>query len=170
MRVEDMNYTRFLILYSGGADSTYFIEREETAKFLLHYSGLNSDRTKIATINANLYNKFITIKPVVSPMPPDGETNQIHALYDAQMILDACVTALSFGLEGIVVGFNRDDIGVDDKPILQLVHKIDPNFKILMPLRDVSSKEIRKYIKDKNIKTSSCLFSDNCGFCAKCKK
>ncbi len=48
------DYSRYLVLYSGGADSTHFIEQEPTAKHLIFFKGRNEDQYKVALTNANL--------------------------------------------------------------------------------------------------------------------
>ena len=106
--MKDKDYTNLLVLYSGGVDSTYFIENEPSAKHLVHFQSPNPLQTRVAQINAISLNRFITI---LSPAPPsqnDGEINQIHALYDTQMALNAGVHALSHGLAGIVMCFNKN--------------------------------------------------------------
>src|SRR5271155_5822989 len=106
-----MDYENYLVLYSGGADSTFFIEKETTALHLIHYAGLNEAQTKVAVINANILNRFITVIPQGTfPGTRDGETNQIHALYDTQMAIDAGIRALSFGMKGVVMCFNAHDL------------------------------------------------------------
>ena len=75
-----MDYSRYLVLYSGGADSTYFIEQERTARHLIHYRGYNLYQTSVAITNANLLNRYLTIVELSSQcQPPDGETNQIRS-------------------------------------------------------------------------------------------
>lgn len=168
-----MNYSKHLILYSGGADSTFFIENEPTATHLIHYSGLNTDQTKIAVINANILNRYITVESLTGDSPTkDGETNAIHALYDTQMAITAGIKAQSFGMKGIVLCFNRDDIGINVKAVTAILQSTDPAFEVLEPLRKTTAKAIRSKLKASNskLKTVSCMFSTDCGFCAKCKR
>lgn len=165
-----MDYSRYLVLYSGGADSTYFVEREKTARYLIHYEGLNSEQTRVAVVNANLLDKYITVERLrVGPAPPmDGETNAIHALYDTEMALRASITAVSFGMEGIVMCFNADDIGIDAGSIEQIMKRAEPKFKLLQPIRKTSAKEIRTALRKSNLRVVSCMHSADCGYCAKC--
>lgn len=59
-----MDLSRFLVLYSGGADSTYLVESEPTARYLLHYESPNPAQTRIARINANILNRYLDIVPL----------------------------------------------------------------------------------------------------------
>ena len=90
------------------------------------------------------------------------------------MALDAAIVAASFGMEGIVMCFNSNDIGIDVDSITKLVEKASPGFKVLTPLRKTSAAEIRSYLsklsKDEALRYTSCMFSMDCGFCAKCKR
>ena len=104
-----MGYSKYLVLYSGGADSTLFIESEPTARHLIHYRGANEHQTSIAVTNANLLNRFLEIPSVGSGPSRDGETNEIHALYDTDMALNACIRAAYYGMSGIVMCFTADD-------------------------------------------------------------
>lgn len=110
-----MNYSRHLVLYSGGADSTHFIQSEPTATHLIHFVGLNADQTKIAAINATALNRHLDMVGggETAFSQRDGEINQIHALYDTQMVVAAGIKALSYGMRGLVVCFNADDIGIE---------------------------------------------------------
>jgi hypothetical protein len=165
-----MDYGRFLVLYSGGADSTHFIENESSALHLIHYESRNEAQTKLAVINANILNRFITV--VSGPCEPrDGETNQIHALYDTQMAIDAGIQALSFGMSGIVMCFNADDIGIDFESVERILRRVSPTFKLLLPLREITASQIRSDRNRSELKSISCMYSaEPCGFCAKCKK
>lgn len=166
-----MDYSKYLVLYSGGVDSTYFIEREKSAKHLIHYSGNNKDLTSLARANANLLERYLVVKELGSiGNTMDGETNKIHALYDAQVLLDAGVHAVSHGMEGIVACFNKDDIGTDFKAIEKIVQLASSNFKILLPLLDVPAKKIRAARKTSKLKAISCMVSAGCGYCSKCKR
>ena len=166
-----MNYNNYLVLYSGGADSTYFISREESAKHLLHYKGLNQAKTKIAVSNAFGRNKYITIvEEYMRNRPPDGEVNEFHALIDTQMALNASITALSFGMKGIVLGFNQDALGIDRESLEAIVHRVQPDFEILTPLSDMSAEEIRRDLQNEGIPYVSCMVSRECGECPKCER
>lgn len=166
-----MDYDRYLVLYSGGADSTYFIEREPTAKHLIHYKSPNEAQTKIALINANLLNRYIELVPFFDRPGRDGETNEIHALFDTEMALNACIKAAHYGMAGIVMCFNADDIGIDVESLLKIMHRAEPSFEILLPLQDISGKKIRAALKkSSSLRSISCMHSENCGFCAKCLK
>jgi hypothetical protein len=166
-----MDYSRYLIMYSGGADSTYFIESEPTAKHLIHYQGLNDAQTRMANVNANLLNRYLEIIPFRMPRQQDGETNQIHALYDTEIALNACIKAAHYGMKGIVMCFTKDDIGIDTKALLSIMHRVESKFEILLPLEKISDKEVRDSLtKSSKFKYVSCMYSENCGFCAKCMK
>ncbi len=166
-----MDYGRYLVLYSGGADSTYFIENEPTARHLIHYRGLNEAQTRVASVNANLLNRYLEIVQFVDRPGRDGETNQIHALYDTEMVLNACIRAVHYGMVGIVLCFTADDIGINVDALLSIMHRVEPDFEILLPLRKMSDKEIRNALsKNSNLRYISCMYSENCGFCAKCRK
>ena len=165
-----MDYNRHLVLYSGGADSTYFIEQEPTARHLIHYVGYNKEQTNMAVTNANLLNRYLTVVESAISCPKDGETNQIHALYDTQMALDAGIRALSHGMEGIVMCFNADDICIDSDALESIFSRTDPRFRVLMPLRNKAADEIRTARKASKLKSISCMNSEHCGYCAKCLK
>lgn len=166
-----MDYSRYLVLYSGGADSTYFIESEPTARYLIHYCGLNDAQTRVAAINANLLNRYLEIVPRVNTPVRDGETNQIHALYDTEMALNACIRAAHHGMKGIVMCFTADDIGIDVDALLTIMNKVEPSFEILLPLRKISDKKVRSSLaKSSKLKYVSCMYAEACGFCAKCLK
>jgi 7-cyano-7-deazaguanine synthase in queuosine biosynthesis len=166
------DYSKYLVLYSGGADSTYFIEREPTARHLIHYTGMNEQQTKLAVINANILNRYIVLNPRVLEEPPDGETNQIHALFDTKMAIDAGIKALSFGMSGIVMCFNADDLGIDVESVVKIFRRTDPSFELLTPLISMPAKQIRKELEAAKggLKYVSCMFGMDCGFCAKCKR
>lgn len=166
-----MDYSRYLVLYSGGADSTYFIEQESTARYLLHYQSTNEEQTKIARINANLLNRYLQVVVLSPNSPTDGETNEIHALYDSEMALRASITAAHHGMAGIVMCFNGDDIGIDVESLQKIIRRVEPKFEILLPLRKISAKKIRASLtKSSPLRYVSCMYSTNCGYCAKCLK
>lgn len=166
-----MNYSGYLTLYSGGADSTYFLMREKTAKSLLHYMGLNAESTKIASANALRFGKYLTIVELGGPIHPmDGEINEFHALVDTQMALNASITAISFGMKGIVMGFNRDDLGIDIKSLTAIVQRVKPGFKILTPLSQLSAKKIRAELAKSKVPYVSCMVCRECGCCPKCER
>lgn len=165
-----MDYSNYLVLYSGGADSTYFIEKEPTAKYLIHYTSPNQHQTDIARINANLLDRYMEIVPLGPGSPTDGETNQIHALYDTQMALDASIKAASKGMAGIVLCFTADDIGIDVDSLKNIMRRCEPNFEILLPLQKETDKSIRSQLASSSLKYVSCMLSQNCGHCAKCNK
>jgi hypothetical protein len=166
-----MDYSRYLVLYSGGADSTHFIEQEPTARHLLHYRSRNEQQTKVALINANILNRYIEVVTPNGHPNYDGETNETHALFDTEMALNACIKAAHFGMAGIVLCFNSDDIGIEVDALLKIMRRVEPNFEILQPLRNVSAKKIRTAIKESGtLRYVSCMHSDDCGFCAKCLK
>lgn len=166
-----MDYSRYLILYSGGADSTQFIAQEPTAKHLIHYRGLNEAQTRVAAVNANLLDRYLEIVPFIDRPGRDGEANQIHALYDTEMALDACIRAVHYGMQGIVMCFNADDLGIDVDALQAIVTRVEPKFEILLPLRNVTGKKIRSLLKkDGKFHHVSCMHSEKCGYCAKCLK
>jgi hypothetical protein len=169
-----MDYSSYLVLYSGGADSTFFVQREPTAKHLIHYAGLNPEQTRVAAVNANLLDRYLTIEHVDPDNQRDGETNQIHALYDTKMALDAAIRAISHGMKGIVMCFNADDLGIDFESITAIVRRAEQNFELLLPLRNQHAKSIRQKLKalkgDAKLKYVSCMYGTDCGFCAKCKR
>jgi hypothetical protein len=158
------------VLYSGGVDSTHFIERENSARHLIHYSGLNSVATRVAVTNANLLNRYLTVVSLAEPMPRDGETNQIHALLDTQMAIDASIRAVSFGMKGIVMCFNADDLGIDSEAIENIVRRAEPDYRLLLPLRSVHAKEIRSAMESSKLRSISCMNDEHCDYCAKCLK
>jgi hypothetical protein len=166
------DYSRYLVLYSAGADSTFFIDREPTAKHLIHYAGLNESQASLALVNANLLDRFLTIVSPNRIVGRDGETNQIHALYDTLMAIDAGITALSFGMLGIVMCFNAEDIGIDVEAVTSIFKRAEPAFQLLTPLRGMSAASIREALaaKPSPLKYISCMYGDSCGFCAKCKR
>ncbi|WP_041257321.1 hypothetical protein [Fibrella aestuarina] len=167
-----MDYSRHLVLYSGGIDSTYFVESEPTAKHLIHFKSRNKEQYDVALTNANILNRYISV--IATPDGPgsgrDGETNQIHALYDTEMALQASIIAVSYGMKGIVMCFNADDIGIDYDAVTQIMHRVEPDFEILLPLIKVSGKSIRESIKRSKLKAISCMNGVQCGYCPKCTK
>jgi 7-cyano-7-deazaguanine synthase in queuosine biosynthesis len=167
-----MDYSRYLVLYSGGADSTFFVESEPTARHLIHYEGLNEAQTKVAAINANLLNRYLQVVPYrAGPVTRDGETNQIHALYDTQMALDACMKAVHHGMAGVVLCFTADDIGIDIDALRSIMKRVEPDFDIALPLIKYTDKKVRSALKKSSkLRYVSCMHSEACGFCAKCLK
>jgi len=165
-----MDFSNFLILYSGGADSTYFIEKEETAKHLIHFKSRNQDQTNVAITNANILDRHLNIVRHGTGTSGDGETNQIHALYDTEMALHASIIALSYGMKGIVMGFNADDLGIDTESIEKIIRRADPQFQLLQPLRAMKASDIRSALRTSTLKTVSCMNAFACGYCAKCRR
>jgi 7-cyano-7-deazaguanine synthase in queuosine biosynthesis len=164
------DYSKYLVLYSGGADSTHFIESEPTAKHLIFYEGRNKEQLNVAITNANLLDKYITIIKGGNQPSRDGETNQIHSLYDTHMALDASIKAVSHGMKGIIMCFNADDIGINAEAIVDIMRKAEPEFELLQPLRQTKATEIRTKLKSSKLKTVSCMNGNDCGYCAKCIK
>ena len=166
-----MDLSKYLVLYSGGADSTHLVETEPTARYLLHYESPNPAQTRIARINANILNRYLEIIPLGIAGPRDGETNQIHALFDTEMALNASIRAAHYGMKGIVLGFNANDIGIDVQSLKKIMRRAEPKFEILQPLIDKTGKEIRAAIKrSSKLRFVSCMHSESCGYCAKCTK
>jgi len=168
-----VDYSRHLILYSGGADSTFFIEQEPTACYLLHFSEINTDKTKVATINAHLLERFITVIPLPEGCTGNGGKNmsRMQILDDSFMVFNASIIAVKMGMKGIVVCFNADDTGIDIKSIENVIRRAQPDFEILLPLINLKADVIRERLtsKGKNgLKYVSCMHSNNCGFCPKC--
>jgi 7-cyano-7-deazaguanine synthase in queuosine biosynthesis len=165
------DYSRYLVLYSGGADSTHFIENEPTAKYLIFFKGRNEEQANVAITNANLLDRYITVVEGAGPgNGRDGETNQIHALYDTQMAIDASIMALSHGMKGIIMCFNSDDIGIDTDSIIKIMKRAEPEYELLLPLINTSAQSIRDQRQKSSLKTISCMNGNDCGYCAKCKK
>ena len=165
----DMDFSKHLILYSGGADSTYLIAENDTAIHLLHFEGYNKYKTKVAISNSLLFNRRMDIlhRPGHGM---DGEVSDYQALLDAGLILDASIRAVTYGLKGIVVGFNQNDMGVDIDSISKIVRRLEPSFEILCPLNKITASDIREYLKQKKIPYASCIIDNNCGVCPKCKR
>jgi hypothetical protein len=84
------------------------------------------------------------------------------------MALSASITAASFGLQGIVMCFNADDIGIDTDSIVRIMRRAEPAFDLLLPLIEVNAADIRSELKDKGIPYISCMVSQHCGTCPKC--
>lgn len=76
------DYSNHLVLYSGGADSTYFIMEEETAEHLLHFTGFNEEKTKVANANAMRFGRHLAIEELTIPAPMDGEVSEFQRLVD----------------------------------------------------------------------------------------
>jgi hypothetical protein len=166
-----MDYSRYLVLYSGGADSTYFVQKELTARHLIHYRGLNEAQTRIASINANKLDRYIEVVSPTDGSVRDGETNQIHALYDTEMALNACIRAARYGMSGIVMCFTSDDIGIDAQALLSIMRRAEPNFEILLPLSDMTDQGVRSALsRESDLRYVSCMHSEDCGYCAKCER
>lgn len=109
--------------------------------------------------------------PFIIGRSRDGETNEIHAFFDTEMALNACIKAAHSGMAGIVMCFNADDIGIEVGALLQMVRRVEPKFEVLLPLRKTSGKGIRSMLKKSSLLRSvSCMHSENCGLCAKCLK
>jgi 7-cyano-7-deazaguanine synthase in queuosine biosynthesis len=164
-----MDYSNYLILYSGGADSTHFIEKEKTARHLIHFKGRNEYQFRVAMTNANLLDRYISVEGG-GEHSRDGETNIIHSLYDTEMALRASIIAVSYGLKGIVMCFNADDIGIDTEAIVKIMRRAEPTFEILLPLINMKASEIRAETKKSKLKFVSCMNEEHCGYCAKCMK
>jgi 7-cyano-7-deazaguanine synthase in queuosine biosynthesis len=165
----DMDYSRHLVLYSGGADSTYFIAKEPTARHLLHFRSTNSVQTQHAQVSALEYDRYLSIVATRSESL-DGEINQIHALNDSLMALEASIMAARYGMKGIVVCFNSDDIGIDTEALKAVMHRAEPAFEILTPLRGIRPHEIRSYLREQGIRYVSCMRAGACAECMKCRR
>ncbi|HEX4028817.1 MAG TPA: hypothetical protein VHX20_00545 [Terracidiphilus sp.] len=163
-----MDYSRYLILFSGGADSTYFVEKEPTATHLIFYAGSKIQKTQIAQANATRFGRWLTVDVSPRKIGTDGEINQIHALYDTEMALAASITAASFGMLGIVMCFNKNDIGIDTDSIKKIMQRAAPEFDLALPLINTEAAQIRSELKAKNIPYVSCMIAENCGKCPKC--
>jgi len=170
MKQKLRDYSQYLILYSGGADSTHFIENEKTAKHLIFFKGLNAEQEKVALTNANLLDRYLTMVNRPNVPTRDGETNQIHALYDTHMALEASIIAVSYGMKGIVMCFNADDIGINYEAVEAIMKRAEPDFEIALPLIKTKSSDIRAKLKKSTLKTISCMNGNDCGYCAKCRK
>jgi 7-cyano-7-deazaguanine synthase in queuosine biosynthesis len=164
------DYSRYLVLYSGGADSTYFIQNNSSARHLIHYAGMNEAQTKTAVVNANILDRYLTVESRGPSSPRDGETNQIHALHDTQMAIEAGIRALSFGMKGIVMCFNADDLAIDFDAVKSIFHRAEPSFELLTPLRSMKAAEIRGALKSGKpaLQYVSCMYDVSCGHCPKC--
>ena len=165
-----MDFSNFLTLYSGGVDSTVLIHENPSAQTLLHYRGLNELQTKVAWSNALALDRKIDILSIGEHPTRDGEVSPFHSLMDAQMILDACTRAVTYGKSGIVLGFTGDDFGTDFKAIQSIVRKVDPKFEIALPLIERSAAEVRKIAASIELPTVSCLIDKDCGQCPKCRR
>lgn len=164
-----MDYARYLTLFSGGADSTYFIVQEPTARHLLHFSSTNQAQTQHAQITALENGRYLSV--VTAPSEPrDGEINQIHALSDSLMALEASIIAARYGMNGIVICFNQDDLGIDIEAIAAIMHRAEPDFEILAPLSTTSAREIRAHLQSHDIPYVSCMRNESCGKCSKCRR
>ncbi|MBN8790056.1 MAG: hypothetical protein J0I84_23480 [Terrimonas sp.] len=167
-----MDYSKHLVLYSGGIDSTFFIESEKTAKHLLFFKGRNKEQAKVAITNAELLDRFINVikRGPSHPPPPDGRKYiyKIHTLHNNYSALTASIIALKYGMKGIVMCLNKDDAKIDTSSILKIIKPVEPGFEILLPLINISAKEIREKQKKSKLKMVSCTNDSNCGYCSKC--
>ena len=167
-RAAAKDYSRFLILYGGGADSTHFIESEPSARYLLHFESRNREKTSLVIANARTLGRHLNIISLFEDGSNDGEIDQIHALTDTLMALRGCIRAASHGMDGIVLGFNRDDLGIDTDAVLSIMRRSEPEFKILMPLRKRSASSIRLKMSKSSLPYISCMTGRQCGQCPKC--
>ena len=167
------DYSHHLVLYSGGADSTYFVHQEETAKHLLHFRGLNDDMTKVAIANAIRFGRRVTVADFsVGGIAGffHGPRNEYHALIDASMVLNAGIMAINFGMRGIVLGLTREDVDIDIPALTSILRRAEPRFEILTPLRETNAKAIRDALYREKIPYVSCMISRDCGQCLKCER
>lgn len=165
-----MDFSNYLTLYSGGIDSTLFIYENETAKNLIHYSCINPLKTRVANANAHALGRTIDTMAHQGVVCRDGEVSTFHSLLDAQMILDASIQAVKYGKKGVIVGFNADDIGTDIAALENIIKTYDSGFEILMPYKNRSAADIRKAFAATELPAISCMISDACGKCAKCRR
>ncbi|UQA54876.1 hypothetical protein [Polyangium aurulentum] len=168
-----MDYGHHLVLYSGGADSTYFVHQEQTAKHLLHFRGLNDEMTKVAVANAIRFDRRITVADFsVGGIAGffHGPRNEYHALLDASMVLNAGIMAINFGMKGLVLGLTREDVDMDIAALTSILRRAEPRFEILTPLRETSAKAIRDSLYRERIPYVSCMISRDCGHCPKCER
>ncbi|MFP1630391.1 hypothetical protein ACLB6G_01520 [Zhengella sp. ZM62] len=167
-----MDFSGFLVLYSGGADSTFILAQNESARHLLHYTGMNAFKTKVAVANAMALDRSINLRAIGVHPTRDGEVGLYHSLEDSFMVTDAAIYAVKHGMRGIVLGFNKDDIGVPVKAIREIVAPVAPDFQIVEPLREISATEVRKHLAEMapEIPTVSCMIDRECGICPKCRR
>lgn len=167
----NVEYGRMLVLYSGGADSTYLVASEPEARHLVHFESGNPSQSQLARVNALAMDRWLSI--IESRMDRDGEIGQIHSLYDTQMALDASVRAAAWGLRGIVMGFNADDIGIDAEAIEHIMRRVVPDFVVAQPLRDTSAAEVRERLRSLDlpgVRWTGCMMGIDCGACPKCTR
>ena len=167
-----MDYSGFLVLYSGGADSTLILARHKSARHLLHYTGMNAFKTKIAVANAMALDRPINLRTIGEHPTRDGEVGLFHSLEDSLMVADAAIYAVKHGMKGLVLGFNKDDIGLPVKAIREIVAPVAPDFRIVEPLRDMPAKDVRMHLAEiaPDIPTVSCMIDRECGVCPKCRR
>lgn len=167
-----MDFSGFLVLYSGGADSTYILAQHKSARHLLHYTGMNQFKTKVAVSNAMALDRSINLRAIGEHPTCDGEVGLCHGLEDSLMVADAAIYAVKHGMKGIVLGFNKDDIGVPVKAIREIVAPVAPDFRIVEPLREMPAVEVRKHLAElaPEIPTVSCMMDRECGICPKCRR
>ena len=164
-----MNFEGYLTLYSGGADSTLLLLENPSAVNLIHYKGLNDYRTRLAASNAYKLQRRIQIASLPSVPAMDGEVSAFQSVTNSAMILDAGIHALRSGLRGLVLGFNKDDDGVDQEAIRKILAKDRADFEVVSPFRNTLAAEIRQRLSNYNdIVYSSCMIDRECGHCAKC--
>ena len=163
-----MDYSQYLVLYSGGEDSTYFIESQSTARHLIHYCTFNEYATKVAVVNANILNRSLVLVPDSGVRTGGNESNRFHSLIDAYLALDAGMRAVQHGMRGIAICFNADDSGFATEALERIFKDVEPAFEILLPLRGMSSRSIREARITSKLKAASCMIDEHCGFCPKC--
>ncbi|MGY2120468.1 hypothetical protein ACW9HJ_03365 [Nocardia gipuzkoensis] len=144
------------------------IEREQSALHLIHYA-TNPVKTLAAEATARRLHRWLTIRRLLEMPACDGEIDEIHALVDTQMVLDAAIVAAHYGMRGIAVGFNKDDLGIDTGAVTRIMCRAAPNFEILTPLAGMSARKIRKSLDKNKTHYVTCMVSDPpCGYCPKC--
>lgn len=167
------DYSQHLVLYSGGADSTYLIQQEASARHLLHFRGLNDEMTKVAVANAIRFDRRITVSDFnIGGIAGffHGPQKEYQALLDASMVLNAGIVAINFGMKGLVIGLTAEDIELDLAALTSILRRSAPGFEILTPLRDTSPQLIRDTLSREKIPYISCMVSRSCGQCIKCER
>lgn len=144
----------------------------ESSKYLLHYPGLNTAATKVASHNAVLLNKHLNVAPSLGDVPHDGELSPIHGLYDAGMLLHAGTYAIRHGFGGIVACFNGDDLGCDVKAVERILQAYQPGFEIATPMMHMGQRSVLEELgaRRDDVKFVSCMIDFECGWCGKCKR
>jgi hypothetical protein len=135
--------------------------------------GLNEEMTKVAVANAIRFGRRITVSDFnVGGIAGffHGPQNEYHALIDASMVLNAGIMAINFGMKGIVLGLTGDDMEIDVPALTSILRRAEPQFEILMPLRETSAKAIRETLNSQKIPYVSCMISRDCGRCVKCER